>query len=219
MYRHGLKRLFDLVASFALLLLISPVLLFTALLIRLFLGAPVLFRQQRPGLHEKPFDILKFRSMTDARYVSGELKPDRERLTSFGIFLRKWSLDELPGLLNVLRGDMSLVGPRPLLMRYLPYYTERERLRHTVRPGITGLAQINGRNTVGWDQRLAFDVQYVENLSFALDCKIILKTIFRVSRASGVVAAPDTIMQDLDIERRNGTTSSASRVPKQKAKP
>lgn len=200
MYRHGLKRALDFTCALIGLALLWPLLLGLALLIRFFLGSPVFFKQERPGLNEKAFSILKFRSMTDARDAFGKLLPDKDRLPPFGQWLRRSSMDELPGLLNVLRGDMSLVGPRPLLMRYLPYFTERERIRHTVRPGITGLAQINGRNTVGWDQRLAYDVEYVEKLSFLLDCKILFRTLLRPR--SGIVVAPDTVMQDLDVERR-----------------
>jgi lipopolysaccharide/colanic/teichoic acid biosynthesis glycosyltransferase len=199
MYRRGLKRALDFLVALAGLVLISPILIALTIAIRFALGSPVLFRQQRPGLNEKPFDILKFRTMTSERDASGELRPDRERLTPFGAWLRRNSLDELPTLLNVFRGDMSLVGPRPLLMKYLPYYTERERLRHSVRPGITGLAQVNGRNTVNWDQRIAYDVEYVENLSFLLDCNILFRTLLRGSK--DVVAVPNSIMQDLDAER------------------
>jgi undecaprenyl phosphate N,N'-diacetylbacillosamine 1-phosphate transferase len=162
-YRRFFKRALDFTCALLGLILLGPALLGTALLIRVFLGSPVLFKQQRPGLHENPFYVLKFRSMTDARDSAGNLLPDRERLPPFGVWLRKSSLNELPGLINILRGDMSLIGPRPLLMTYLPYYTERERLRHTVRPDITGLAQISERNTVGWDQRLAYDVEFVRN--------------------------------------------------------
>ena len=160
-YRRFFRRALDFTGALLGLILLGPALLGTALLIRVFLGSPLLFKQQRPGLHENPFYILKFRSMPDARDSTGNLLPDRDRLPPFGVWLRKSSLDELTGPINVLRGDMSLIGPRPLLMTYLPYYTERERLRHTVRPDITGLARISERHTVGWDQRLAYDVEFV----------------------------------------------------------
>ena len=206
----------DIVGAATGLLLCAPILAVIALLVRLKLGSPILFRQQRPGLHGKPFTLYKFRTMTDARDADGNLLPDADRLTSFGRFLRRTSLDELPELINVLKGDMSLVGPRPLLMQYMPYYTPREQLRHSVRPGITGLAQISGRNMVDWDSRLALDVEYVENWTLWLDIKILFKTVANVMRRSGVVDVPVSIMNDLDIERSekrrtvNGEHSSSS---------
>ena len=178
-----IKRVFDLTVTCAGLLCIWPLMLVLMLLVRIKLGSPVIFRQQRPGLHGKTFVIYKFRTMTDKRDAGGNLLSDAERLTGFGKFLRNSSLDELPELFNVLKGEMSLVGPRPLLMRYLPYYTERERLRFTVLPGITGWAQINGRNEATWDRRLAYDIWYVENRSFRLDVKILFLTFFRVFSA------------------------------------
>lgn len=180
------KRLMDLfVAAFGLVLL-SPVLAILALAVRLMLGSPVLFCQTRPGLHGRPFTLLKFRTMTDSRGPNGELLPDSERLTAFGRFLRSTSLDELPELWNVLRGDMSLVGPRPLLMQYLPLYDDYQSRRHEVRPGITGWAQVNGRNGISWDERFAMDVWYVDNLSLALDAKILFLTLMTVLRREGV---------------------------------
>lgn len=173
----------------------------TAILVRWKLGSPVLFKQQRPGLHGKPFYLYKFRTMTDERDEKGELLPDHVRLTPFGQFLRKFSLDELPQLYNILKGDMSFVGPRPLLMKYLPYYTDREKKRHNVRPGITGLAQVSGRNNLGWDERLELDVKYVENYSFWLDLKIIFLTIKKVLKSEDVVIDPRSTMKDLDEER------------------
>ncbi len=167
-------------------------------------GRPVLFRQVRPGRNGEPFVMLKFRTMTDARDENGALLPDQERLTPFGRFLRRSSLDELPELLNVLRGDMSLVGPRPLLERYVPYYTSRERRRLDVRPGITGWAQIHGRNESRWADRLEHDVVYVESATLRLDVRILLATVFQVFRATGVHVAPATRMQDLDVERAQG---------------
>ncbi|MGA2798278.1 MAG: sugar transferase, partial [Thermoguttaceae bacterium] len=171
-----LKRTLDLLTAAALLILLSPILALVALAIQLILGAPVLFSHRRPGKGCKPFTVYKFRTMTDNRDSQGNLLPDALRLTALGKFLRKTSLDEFPQLYNVLRGEMSLVGPRPLCMEYLPYFTEREQLRHTVRPGITGWGQIHGRNQVSWDDRLAFDVWYVENWSFFLDLKILALT-------------------------------------------
>lgn len=197
-----LKRLFDIFVSLPLLVLLSPLILGIAVLIRVTMGPPVLFRQVRPGLHGKPFEILKFRTMTDARDLAGNPLPDSERLTRLGRFLRSTSLDELPELLNVLKGDMSLVGPRPLLMKYMPYFTPRERIRFSVRPGMTGLAQVMGRNALTWDERLEFDVQYVENWSFKLDLKILWWTLVAVFRRSGVEVDPRSKMPDLDDERR-----------------
>lgn len=170
-------------------------------LIRVRLGGPVFFRQTRPGRGAVPFELIKFRTMTDARDANGVLLPDAQRLTAFGRILRATSLDELPELWNVLRGDMSLVGPRPLLMRYLPYYTEQEQKRHQVRPGLTGWAQLHGRNTVSWNERLALDVWYVENRTLMLDFKIVLQTVVSVLKREGVVIDPGAVMQDLDMER------------------
>lgn len=175
-YRCTGKRIFDLLIALPALILLSPLLTVLALLVRVNLGAPVLFRQRRPGLHGKPFEMVKFRTMTDARDASGVLLPDAERLTAFGRFLRSTSLDELPELWNVVRGDMSLVGPRPLLMQYLPLYTPEQARRHDVRPGVTGWAQVNGRNAISWEQKFAYDVWYVDNLSFWLDLKILWLT-------------------------------------------
>jgi sugar transferase EpsL len=195
------KRLFDLIVTIFGLLLIWPLLLVLALLVHIKLGTPKIFRQQRPGLHGEPFMMYKFRTMTDERDSSGQLLPDADRLTPFGRFLRSSSLDELPELINVLKGEMSLVGPRPLLMRYLPYYTSRERLRFTVLPGITGWAQINGRNEISWDKRLNYDVWYVENKSFWLDLKILFSTFVKVLEKKGVVVDAQSIMLNLDDER------------------
>jgi len=180
------KRLFDLTATVFGLLLIWPFLLVLALLVRIKLGSPVLFCQQRPGLHGMPFLIFKFRTMTDERDEDGNLLPDELRLTGFGKFLRGSSLDELPELINVLKGEMSLVGPRPLLMEYLPLYTPEQARRHEVRPGITGWAQVNGRNDISWDQKFKLDVWYLDNRSIALDIKIIILTVMKVVRSEGV---------------------------------
>lgn len=177
MYRKLIKRLLDICISGFALLILSPVLLVLCALIRTKLGSPILFRQERPGKDEKIFTLCKFRTMTDARDENGKLLPDDVRLTKFGKLLRATSLDELPELWNILKGDMSLIGPRPLLVSYLPYYTEEERLRHSVRPGLTGLAQVSGRNYIDWDNRLKKDVEYVKNLSFMMDMKVIFMTI------------------------------------------
>lgn len=179
-YEKYIKRLLDILISLAALLVLSPVLLIVALLVRIRLGSPVIFHQQRPGYHEKLFGLCKFRSMTDERDKNGELLPDGARLTKFGKALRATSLDELPELWNILKGDMSLIGPRPLLVSYLPYYTDEERLRHSVRPGLTGLAQVRGRNLLDWDRRFAADVEYVRNLTFRMDVKIFFMTLRKV---------------------------------------
>lgn len=203
-HRWGLrlKRWLDVVGAGLGLILLSPLILVLMVLVRRKLGSPVFFTQVRPGRFEEPFRMIKFRTMTDARDASGRLLHDRERLTAFGAMLRRTSLDELPELFNVLRGDMSLVGPRPLLDRYLPWYRPEERARHWVRPGITGLAQVNGRNRVVWDQRLAYDTRYVQDWSLALDFRILLATISPVLHRRGVVVVPDESMLDLDEERR-----------------
>lgn len=177
MYRNCMKRCLDFLLSLCGLIVLSPILLVLAVLVRVKLGSPVLFKQERPGKNEKIFTLCKFRTMTDERDEKGKLLPDAVRLTKFGKFLRGTSLDELPELFNILKGDMSIVGPRPLLVSYLPYYSERERLRHSVRPGLTGLAQVSGRNYIDWDRRLAKDVEYVENLSFRMDMKVLWMTV------------------------------------------
>lgn len=195
-YRRWGKRLFDLAIAVPALVVLSPVLGVLALLVRRQLGAPVLFRQQRPGLHGRPFTLYKFRTMTEARDAEGRLLPDAERLTPFGRFLRSTSLDELPELFNVVRGDMSLVGPRPLLMQYLERYTPTQRRRHEVRPGITGWAQVNGRNALDWPQRLALDVWYVDHLSFALDLRIIFITMVKILRREGISEPGQATMRE-----------------------
>lgn len=180
-YGKYVKRIFDILISLIILILFCWLYLIVAILVRIKLGSPILFKQPRPGKDEKIFNMYKFRTMTDKRDAEGKLLPDKDRLTSFGKFLRKTSLDELPELFCILKGDMSFIGPRPLLVEYLPYYTEREKLRHTVRPGLTGLAQASGRNTVDWDTRFEIDATYVENLSFFMDLKVIgmtFKTVF-----------------------------------------
>ncbi len=188
------KRLLDIVASSLGLVILAPVFIATAILVRVKLGSPILFRQIRPGLHGQPFKMMKFRTMTDERDNQGELLPDAQRLTAFGKFLRSSSLDELPELLNVLKGDMSLVGPRPLLMEYLPLYSAEQSRRHHVKPGITGWAQINGRNAISWEQKFALDVWYVDNQSVLLDIKILCLTVWKVFKREGISAAGEATM-------------------------
>ena len=202
MYQKWLKRLIDIVVSAAGIIVLSPVLLILWILVRVKLGKPAIFTQERPGKDEKIFKLYKFRSMTGERDEKGELLPDEVRLTAFGEKLRGTSLDELPELFNILKGDMSLIGPRPLLVGYLPYYTKREQLRHSVRPGLTGLAQVSGRNFIAWDDRLAKDVEYVENLSLLLDLKILLRTVMVVFKKENVEVETDSVEGYLWDERK-----------------
>jgi len=181
-----MKRLMDILGAMAGLLLLAPVIVLLSLLVRVKLGSPVLFRQSRPGRAGQAFEMAKFRTMTDARDANGELLPDADRLTGFGQFLRASSLDELPELWNVLKGDMSLVGPRPLLMEYLPLYSERQARRHEVRPGITGWAQVNGRNALSWEEKFELDVWYVENRTLWLDIKILFLTVWKVIKRDDI---------------------------------
>jgi len=183
---QSVKRLFGLFVTSVALVILSPLLLVIAVLVRIFLGSPILFRQVRPGLHGKPFTIYKFRTMTDARDAEGNLLPDKQRLIPLGRFLRSTSLDELPELFNVLKGEMSLVGPRPLLMRYLDRYTSEQMRRHEVMPGITGWAQVNGRNALTWEQKFALDVWYVDHQSLWLDLKIIVLTVWEILKREGI---------------------------------
>lgn len=185
-YEKYVKRLLDLALSGMALIILSPLLLVTAILVRVKLGSPVIFCQERPGKEEKIFKLHKFRSMSDARDESGNLLPDGERLTGFGKKLRSLSIDELPELWDIFRGKMSIVGPRPLLVEYLPYYRGEEHHRHDVRPGLTGLAQVNGRNTLTWEQKFAYDLEYVQHISFAMDVNIFLSTIGKVLNRAGV---------------------------------
>lgn len=189
-----MKRCFDCFVALCLVLLLMIPLLVLAVVVRIKLGSPVLFSQIRPGMYGQPFKMVKFRTMTDERNAAGELLPDAARLTHFGRFLRSTSLDELPELLNVLKGEMSLVGPRPLLMEYLPLYSETQRRRHEVRPGITGWAQVNGRNALGWDEKFKLDVWYVDNRSFWFDLKILFLTVKRVFAREGISAAGEATM-------------------------
>lgn len=176
-YAKYVKRILDFLLSLCGVIVLSPVLLILSVLVRVKLGSPVLFKQERPGKNEKIFTLCKFRTMTDEKDSEGNLLPDNVRLTRFGKFLRATSLDELPELFNILKGDMSIIGPRPLLVSYLPYYSEREKKRHSIRPGLTGLAQVSGRNFIDWDKRLEKDVEYVENLSFRMDMKVLKMTV------------------------------------------
>lgn len=200
-YERFVKRGLDAFLATGALIVLSPVLLITAILVRVKLGSPVLFTQERPGRDGRIFKLYKFRTMTDARDEHGELLPDEVRLTPFGKTLRSTSMDELPELVNIVKGDMSIIGPRPLLVQYLPYYTETEKHRHDVRPGLSGLAQVNGRNLVKWDQRLAYDVEYVKKITFMVDLKIVLKTIEKVIKHSDVAVDTDTVETYLDKER------------------
>jgi len=188
------KRLFDIVASAVALVMFAPLLAFISWQVRRKMGSPVLFRQVRPGLHGKPFEMIKFRTMRDALDAQGNPLPDAERLVPFGKFLRASSLDELPELWNVLKGEMSLVGPRPLLMEYLPLYSPEQARRHEVRPGVTGWAQVNGRNALGWDEKFKLDVWYVDNQSFWLDVKILFLTVKKVLVKDGISADGEATM-------------------------
>ncbi len=188
------------------IILLSPLLILAIIVLSIANQGKPFFFQQRPGKNGKIFTIVKLKTMNDKKDDEGNLLPDERRSTKFGVFIRKTSLDEIPQLVNVIKGDMSLIGPRPLLLRYLPFYTDKERLRHTVRPGITGLAQVNGRNTLKWDKRLALDVDYVENLSFKQDLKILYHTVLKVIVSENIIVNPKSIMEDLDEERKNRNT-------------
>lgn len=197
-----IKRLFDIITSSIALLLFSPVYLFVAYKVKKNLGSPVLFKQIRPGLNGKPFEMIKFRTMRDTIDKNGEPLPDAERLTPFGKMLRSTSLDELPELWNVLKGDMSLVGPRPLLMEYLPLYNEEQAKRHNVKPGITGYAQVNGRNAISWEQKFELDTWYVENQSFWLDIKILFKTVLKVIKKDDISAIGEATMPKFEGSKK-----------------
>jgi len=185
-YSKFIKRPMDLVLSLIAIILFSPLLLIVALLVKAKLGGPVLFKQKRPGLNERIFNMYKFRTMTDERDQNGVLLPDEERLSRFGKILRSTSLDELPGLVNIIKGDMSIIGPRPLLTEYLPLYTKQQKKRHNVRPGLTGLAQVNGRNAISWEEKFQLDVMYVTKVSFIGDLKILLLTIKKIFIREGI---------------------------------
>lgn len=198
MYKNFIKRILDIILSLLALVILSPLLILTAFLIRIKLGAPVFFKQLRPGKNEKIFGILKFRTMTDAKDENGNLLPDEIRLTRFGQFLRSTSIDELPELLNILKGDMSIVGPRPLLVQYLERYTAEQKHRHDVRPGLTGLAQVNGRNGITWEEKFCYDydLEYVKNITFFGDCKIIFQTVMKVFGREGISSATSVTMEE-----------------------
>ncbi|MEH2944992.1 sugar transferase [Lachnospiraceae bacterium KK002] len=201
MYRKIWKRWIDFVLSFLAIVVLSPVFLIVSILVRKQLGRPVIFKQKRPGKNEKIFEMYKFRTMTDSRDSKGNLLPDEKRLTSFGKKLRSTSLDELPELFNILKGDMSIVGPRPLLVKYLPLYNKRQKKRHKVRPGFTGLAQINGRNAISWEEKFEWDVRYVENITFMGDLKIILKTVKTVLNHEGINSETSATMEEFRGEK------------------
>ncbi len=201
-YRRFLKRPMDFVLSLMAIIVLSPVLIIVAILVRLKLGSPVLFKQKRPGLNEKIFTMYKFRTMTDEKDENGELLPNHIRLTKFGRILRATSLDELPELFNILKGDMSIIGPRPLLIEYLPLYNVKQKHRHDVRPGLSGLAQVNGRNAISWEDKFAYDVEYVENISFLLDVKLIVQTFLKVFKREGV-----NKRENVTMEKFKGTSN------------
>ncbi len=195
LYEKCLKRVFDFVLSLIAIICLSPVMLITAILVRIKLGSPVIFRQERPGKDEKIFAMYKFRTMTDEKDAVGNLLPDEIRLTKFGKILRSTSLDELPELFNIMKGDMSIIGPRPLLVEYLPRYNEEQRHRHDVRPGLSGLAQVNGRNAISWEEKFQYDVEYVRNITFLGDCRIVFQTIKNVIKRDGISAEGSATME------------------------
>lgn len=186
MYAKYIKRILDLILSLMALIVLMPLMIIIGILVRINLGSPIIFKQKRPGKNEKIFTLYKFRTMTDKRDIDGNLLPDEYRLTKFGKFLRSTSLDELPELINIIKGDMAIVGPRPLLVEYLPYYTEEEKHRHDVRPGLTGLAQVNGRNAISWEEKFLEDLEYIKNMSVKNDIKIIFKTVGKVFKRDGI---------------------------------
>lgn len=209
MYRKYVKRVLDILISLCAIVILSPVYLILFILVRMKLGSPALFTQERPGKNEKIFKLYKFRSMTDERDEKGELLPDEVRLTRFGKILRATSLDELPELFNILKGEMSLIGPRPLLVRYLPYYTAKERHRHDVRPGLTGLAQVNGRNALGWEARFDYDIEYIEHCSLLMDIKVLAMTAGKVLKRSGTLSGADQTVADFDVYRKENPVKEA----------
>lgn len=196
MYRLFVKRLLDFILSLISIIILSPIYIIIAILVKIKLGSPVLFTQERPGLNEKIFKMYKFRTMTSKTDENGNLLPDEQRLTSFGKKLRSTSLDELPELLNILKGDMSIVGPRPLLVKYLPLYNEKQKHRHDVRPGLTGLAQVNGRNAISWEDKFKYDIEYAQNINFFIDLRIVLKTILKVINRDDVSSNTSVTMEE-----------------------
>ena len=210
MYKSFLKPVLDFLGAAFLMLLLSPVFIITAILLMIQNKGTPFFRQDRNGKNERVFKVIKFKTMTDETDEEGNLLPNRDRLTPLGRIIRKTSIDELPQLLNILKGEMSFIGPRPLPVRYLPYFTDNERARFTVTPGISGLAQVSGRNLVEWDRRLAYDVEYVKNLTFSMDLKIFLKTIKNVLFRENLVVDPTAKMIDLDVLRKQSKTAESS---------
>lgn len=202
MYRKYIKRILDIIFSLLGLIIASPIFLIISILVLIFMGWPIIFKQPRPGKNERIFNLYKFRTMTNKKDKDGNLLPDDQRLNKFGRFLRSTSLDELPELINILSGSMSIIGPRPLLVEYLPYYTKEEHHRHDVRPGLTGWAQANGRNLVDWDKRFQLDLEYVNNLTFIMDIKVILKTISIVFKREGINDSNGEIMKKLSEIRK-----------------
>ena len=196
MYQLFIKRLFDFILSLVAIIILSPVFIIIALLVRIKLGSPILFKQERPGLNEKIFKMYKFRTMTSEVDEEGNLLPDEVRLTSFGQLLRSTSLDELPELFNIFKGDMSIVGPRPLLVKYLPLYNDEQKHRHDVRPGLTGLAQVNRRNAISWEDKFKYDVEYTKNVTFMNDLKIIFETILKVIKRDGISSETSVTMEE-----------------------
>ena len=202
MYAKYIKRILDLILSLMALIVLMPLMIIIRILVRINLGSPIIFKQKRPGKYEKIFTLYKFRTMTDKRDIDGNLLPDEYRLTKFGKFLRSTSLDELPELINIIKGDMAIVGPRPLLVEYLPYYTEEEKHRHDVRPGLTGLAQVNGRNTISWEEKLKYDTEYIKQISFYSDLKIIFKTIKKTIKRKDIKMGKELQFGKLNVERK-----------------
>lgn len=202
MYAKYIKRLFDFTLSLLAIIILSPVLLIVAVLVRTKLGSPTIFKQERPGLHEKIFTLYKFRTMTDEKDEEGNLLPDEVRLTKFGKLLRSTSLDELPELFNILKGDMAIVGPRPLRVQYLPYYNNKEKQRHDIRPGLTGLAQVSGRNGLQWEERFEYDIEYLKNYSLFYDIHIIFLTLKKVFIKENIMVRGTTNIKDFDTYRK-----------------
>lgn len=207
-YAKYIKRLLDIICSLLVIVFFWWLYVIVAILVRVKLGSPVLFKQERPGKNEKIFKLYKFRTMTDERDAEGNLLPDEKRLTGFGKALRATSLDEIPELFNILKGDMSFVGPRPLLVRYLPYYKLEERRRHAVRPGLTGLAQVNGRNMLSWEERFRYDCAYADHITFAGDIRILFLTLKKVFAREDITMDGNYVLQDLDKERKNHADST-----------
>lgn len=203
MYAKYIKRILDLILSLMALIVLMPLMIIIGILVRINLGSPIIFKQKRPGKNEKIFTLYKFRTITDKRDIDGNLLPDEYRLTKFGKFLRSTSLDELPELINIIKGDMAIVGPRPLLVEYLPYYTEEEKHRHDVRPGLTGLAQVNGRNAISWEEKLKYDTEYIKKISFYSDLKIIFKTIKKTIKREDILMGNEFVVGKFIDQRKN----------------